>query len=107
MAFNAWSYATLFTPPSWLDRVPHGDMVIQIWHTMAKTAKFGQNGPHSRFHISMATARILPIKYAINTWDLGPNICYLPTLMIASSFFSHWRESDTYMGQNGNIPQIG
>ena len=27
--------------------VPHGDMVIPIWHTMAKTAKFGQSGPHS------------------------------------------------------------
>ena len=29
----------------WLDPVPHGDMVIPIWHTMAKTAKYGQNPP--------------------------------------------------------------
>ena len=47
MAFNPWSYATIFALPFCLDPVPHGDMVIPIWHTMAKTAKFGQNGPHS------------------------------------------------------------
>ena len=51
--------------------------------------------------------QILPTKDAIDTWDLGPNICHLPSLMVASSYFSHWRESDTRMGQNGNIPQIG
>ena len=32
---------------SWLDLVPHRDMVVPIWHTMAKTGKFEQNGPHS------------------------------------------------------------
>ena len=31
----------------WLGPLLHGDMVVPIWHTMAKTAKFGQNGPHS------------------------------------------------------------
>ena len=107
MAFNPWSYATIIALTYWLDAVPHGDMVIPIWHTMAKTAKFGQNGPHSRFHISMATVRILPTKDAMDTWDLGPNICHLPTLMFASRYFPPWRENDRQMGQNGNIPQIG
>ena len=107
MAFNPWSYATIFALHFWLDPVPHGDMVIPILHTMAKTAKFGENGPHSRFHIYMTKVRILPTKNAKITWDLSANICHLPTLMIASSYFSHWRESDTQMGQNGNIPQIG
>ena len=55
----------------------------------------------------MATARIFPTKDAIDTWDLGSNICRLPTLMVASSSFSYWGGNDTQMGQNGNIPQIG
>ena len=33
--------------PSWLGPLPHGDIAVLIWHTMAKTAQFGQNGPHS------------------------------------------------------------
>ena len=90
-----------------LGPLPHGDMAVPIWHTMAKKAKFGRNGPHSRFHISMATARILPTKDAIDTRDSGPNICNLPTLVVAPSNFPPWRENDTQMGQNGNIPQIG
>ena len=72
-----------------------------------KNRKFGQNGPHSCFHISMVTARILPTKDAIDTWDSGPNICLLPTLMVTSSYFPPWRENHTQTGQNGNIPQIG
>ena len=106
-AFKPWSYATICDHSIWLDRVPHGDMVIPIWHRMAKTAQFGQSGPHSCFHISMATARILSTKDAIDTWDSGPNMCHLPSLMVASSYFYHWRESDTRMGQNGNMPQLG
>ena len=47
MVFNPLSYATIFAFPSWLDPVPLGDMVVPIWVTMAKTGKFGQNGPHS------------------------------------------------------------
>ena len=38
---------------------------------------------------------------------LPPDLCHLPTLMVASSHFHHWRESDTQIGQNGNIPQFG
>ena len=47
MVFEPWSYATIFPTCSWLDPVPHGDMVVPIWHTMAKTGKFGENGPHT------------------------------------------------------------
>ena len=49
----------------------------------------------------------LSTRDARDTWDLGPIICHLPSLMVASSYFSHWRESDTRMGQNGNMPQLG
>ena len=45
--FNPLSYATIIAPLSWLGPLPHADMVVPIWHTIAKTAKFGQNGPHS------------------------------------------------------------
>ena len=34
-------------PFFWLGPLLHGDMVVPIRHTMAKTVKFGQNGPHS------------------------------------------------------------
>ena len=47
MVFSPQVYATIFAFSSWLDSVPHGDTVVPIWYTMAKTAKFGQNGPHS------------------------------------------------------------
>ena len=47
MAFNPWSYATIIALPSLLGPLPHGDMAVPTWHTMAKTAKFGRNGPHS------------------------------------------------------------
>ena len=39
--------------------------------------------------------------------DLGPYLCHLPTLIVVFSLFPSWRENDTQMGQNGNIPQIG
>ena len=47
MASNPLSYATIIALPSLLDHLPHGCMVVPIWHTMAETAKFGRNGPHS------------------------------------------------------------
>ena len=55
----------------------------------------------------MATTRIISTKAAEDISDLGPNICRLPTLMVTSTYFPHWWENDTQMGQNGNIPQIG
>ena len=46
MVFNPLSYATIIVLSFWLGPLPHGDMVVPVWHTMAKTAKFGQNGPY-------------------------------------------------------------
>ena len=45
MVFKPWSYATIIALPFWLGPLLHGDMVVPIWHTMAKTAKFGKKWP--------------------------------------------------------------
>ena len=35
MVFSPWSCATIIASSSWLSPLPHGDMVVPIWHTMA------------------------------------------------------------------------
>ena len=54
---------------------------------MAKTAKMGRDGPHSRSHISMVMARNNLTKVAIDAWDLGPDTCPMSTLEVASIHF--------------------
>ena len=55
----------------------------------------------------MATARILSIKDAIDIWDLGPNICRLPTLMVASSKFSIGEKATHKWQRMATYPKLG
>ena len=55
----------------------------------------------------MTTARNNSTEIAIDTRDLGPNICYLPTLEAASSYFFPWLKNGTQTRQNGHIPHVG
>ena len=56
----------------------------------------------------MATARVLSTKDAIDIWDFGPNICRLPTLMVASSYFPHFGGKMTHKwGRMATYPKLG
>ena len=55
----------------------------------------------------MATARILSTKDAVDTWDLGPDICCLPTLMVSSSFFSIGGKVTHKWGRMATYPKLG
>ena len=66
-AMESGSYTTGIVLSFWLDTLPQGDMVFTTWPKMAKTAKFGRNGPHSRSHISMAMASNKLSKVSIGT----------------------------------------
>ena len=107
MGFRPQASATIIAISSWLGRLPHGDMVVPIWYTMAKTAKFGQNGPHSCVHISIATARIVPTKDARDTWDSGPNICHFPTLMVPLAIFTSGEKVTHKWGIMATYPKLG
>ena len=85
---DSWTYATRRATSFWLAPLGSGDMVFPNWPKMAKTVKIGLNGPHSRSHISMAMASNTLCKVDIDTWDLGPNICPMSTLEVASNHFS-------------------
>ena len=71
MAIDPLSYATRNPTPFRLGRLPHRDMVFPTWPKMAKTAKIGRNGPHSRSHISMVMATNDLTNIAIDTSDRG------------------------------------
>ena len=74
-ALDPYSFATEIALHFGIGPLPHGDMVFPAWRKMAKTAKIGQNGPHSRSHISMEMASSNLTKVPIDIWHLGPNIC--------------------------------
>ena len=78
-AIDPWSYATRIATPFWLGPLLHGDMMFQTWPKMSKIAENGRNGPHSQSHMSMDTASNNLTEIAIDTWDLGPNICPMST----------------------------
>ena len=87
-AVHPWSYATRIARLSCLGPRPHGDMVFPTLPKMAKTRRFGQNGPHSRYHTSMTRASNNPSKDAIDTWDLCPNI-FLCLWLSGAEFVVH------------------
>ena len=81
--------------------------MFPTWPKMAKTAKYGRNGPHLRCLISKTMASNNLAKTAIDTYEMGPNICPIPALKVAAKKTFPLAKNGTGKMAGSNIPHYG
>ena len=117
-ATDPWSYATRIPTRSWLRSLLHGDRVFPSWPKMAKTAKFGRNGAHSRSDIPMVRASINPEQGCYGHIGLrsrymphiNPRDGHYPFFPIVEKWYTKnckWQDTPLWASHGSSIPRRG